>query len=352
VARRRVAGADRARSTRHLGVRRRLGRTRRGLAYALIAALLLRGWRLNLAAVVIVLALSVTGLAALRASGPDELTARIQLAGIDPDLVYVVEVPGYAPSDRAYGDRLGTGQFMPTDPAAIPPIQYVNIFGYDAGYHRVPGGPGCGETVFDSPLATAECTVEPGGTVYRRGVIEHGYQVTVGDSTVDVVGSHAVERDLLRSAVRSVRAGTPADLPNHLGAGPFFVADVPGFRAQPIGIPPGVQYLRADHTSGDRSVQITVFAVRTDQGDACFMSTCRPEGTDLIYLRRDDVHGYVHHRGQAIVTAEGGVSVDRDLLRNVALTARPATDAELIRALPAPPPRDRFDRLRAWLRSL
>jgi hypothetical protein len=38
--------------------------------------------------------------------------------------------------------------------------------------------------------------------------------------------------------------------------------------------------------------------------------------------------------------------------RAAALAARPATDAELLRALPPPPPRDRFDRLRAWLRGL
>lgn len=114
-----------------------------------------------------------------------------------------------------------------------------------------------------------------------------------------------------------------------------------------MGIAPGVQYLRADHTSGPPSVQITVSAVRAGQGDQCCMSTCSPAGPGLTYLRRDDTHGYIHHRGDVIVSAEGGVSVDRQLLRRTALATRPATDAELLRALPAPPPRDRFDRYEA-----
>ncbi|GIF57408.1 hypothetical protein [Asanoa iriomotensis] len=322
-----------------------------GLAYALTAGFLLRGRRLNLAAVAAFLALTIGGLAALRASGPDELEERIASAGINPGLVYVVEVPDYSPSDHAFGDRLGTGAFLPTDRTAIPPLQYVNVVGYGPGYHRADGGPGCGPTVTDSPLSIAECTPEPDGTVYRRGVVEHGYQVTVGDSTVVVSGSHAVDRTLLRAAARSARAGTAKDLPDFPGGGPFFVADVAGFRAQPLGIPPGVQYLRADHTSGDQSVRIIVSAAPAAQGDPCFISTCEPDGLDLTYLRRDDTHGYTHRHGDVLVTVEGGVSVDRALLRSTALAARPATDAELLHALPAAPPRDRFDRLRGWLRA-
>ncbi|GIF69482.1 hypothetical protein Ais01nite_75170 [Asanoa ishikariensis] len=316
-----------------------------GLAYALVAGFLLRGWRLNLTAVGVLLALTVGGLVALRAAEPEEP------AGVSHGAVYVVEIPGYTPSDDTYGDRIGTGPFMPTDRSTIPALQYVNVFGYGPDNQRHPGGPGCGETLFDSPLSSAECTPEPGGNlVYRRGVIEHGYQVAAGSGSIVVVaGSLAVDRDLLRSAARSVRAGTATDVPNMTGT--FYVADVPGYLPQPFGMPPGVQYLRADNKSGDRSVRITVFAVRADQGDQCFNSTCSPDGPDLKYLRRGDVHGYVQHRGDIIVSAEGGLLVDRELLRRVVLDARPATDAELLRVPPTTPPGDRYDRLRGWLRT-
>ena len=79
------------------------------------------GFGAQLAAVAASSPSTTGGLAALRVSGPADLAARVQFAGIDPDLVYVVEVPGYTPTDRVYGERLGAGGFMPTDPAAIPP---------------------------------------------------------------------------------------------------------------------------------------------------------------------------------------------------------------------------------------
>ncbi|WP_144022624.1 hypothetical protein [Asanoa hainanensis] len=201
--------------------------------------------------------------------------------------------------------RLGTGEFMPSDRSTIPPLQYVNVIGYGPEYQRHPGGPGCGETLFDSPLSAAQCFPEP-GLVYRRGVVEHGYQVAVRDLVVVVAG--------------------------------------------PLAMPSGVQYLRADHRTGEESVRIIVFAVRADNGDQCSISTCSPDGPDLKYLRRDDVHGYVLRRGDVIVSAEGGVAVDRELLRRAVFAARPATEAELRRVPPTTPPGDRYDRLRRWLR--
>jgi hypothetical protein len=47
----------------------------------------------------------------------------------------------------------------------------------------------------------------------------------------------------------------------------------------------------------------------------------------------------------------GGLRVDKTLLRQAAVNARPATDEELRRALPPLKPHNLVDRLRQWLAS-
>jgi hypothetical protein len=193
--------------------------------------------------------------------------------------------------------------------------------------------------------------VEPGGLVYRRGVREHGYQIRRGDSAVVVAGSLAVRRELLRHAAARVRPATARELAALHVTDRLFVSDVPGYRGQAQGMPLGVSYTPADHTGDPTSVLITFSAERTTTDQLCFQATCAAESGGLTYLRRPDQHGYALGRGEVHVVTTGGVSVDRALLRRATLDARPATDAELLRALPEPGGRGPLDRLRGWLRA-
>ncbi|WP_328375525.1 hypothetical protein OHQ88_13290 [Micromonospora zamorensis] len=318
-----------------------------GVPYVLVAGLLLRGWRPRLAAGLALVGLLGLGLVALARSGPDEVTERLRYATQDRRTAYVVEVPGYSPVDPAYGGALGGGEFAPADLAAVPPARHVNVI---AGPVVGDGRGECGQPHLDSAPTVESCATEPGGAVYLRGVVEHGYQVTRGDRGVVVLGSLAVDRDLLRRATRTLRPATAVDLPTEERPADLFVVDLPGYRAQPLGIPPGVGYAPADHTGGAASVRVALHVTFAGQ-DLCFQATCTPEGAGLTYVRREDSHAYVLRRGDVDVGVTGGVSVDRSLLRDAALAARPASEDELLRALPPPPDRDLLDRLRAWLQT-
>ena len=78
---------------------------------------------------------------------------------------------------------------------------------------------------------------------------------------------------------------------------------------------------------------------------------CTPDGLALTYVRTEDQHGYVMHRGSVDVRVMGGLRVDRALLRQAVQAARPATDAELRRAVPQLPPHGPLGRFAQWLRS-
>ncbi|WP_433553966.1 hypothetical protein ACQP08_12945 [Micromonospora zamorensis] len=318
-----------------------------GVPYVLVAGLLLRGWRPRLAAGLALVGLLGLGLVALARSGPDEVTERLRYATQDRRTAYVVEVPGYRPVDSAYGGALGGGEFAPADPAAVPPARHVNVI---AGPVVGDARGECGQPHLDSAPTVESCATESGGAVYLRGVVEHGYQVIRGDRGVVVLGSLAVDRDLLRRATRTLRPATAVDLPTEERPADLFVVDLPGYRAQPLGIPPGVGYAPADHTGGAASVRVALHVTFAGQ-DPCFQATCTSEGAGLTYVRREDSHAYVLRRGDVDVGVTGGVSVDRSLLRDAALAARPASEDELLRALPPPPDRDLLDRLRAWLQT-
>jgi hypothetical protein len=80
-------------------------------------------------------------------------------------------------------------------------------------------------------------------------------------------------------------------------------------------------------------------------------TTCTPDGPGVTYVRMEDKHGYRVRRDQVDVEVFGGLRVDKALLRQAALAARPATDDELRRVLPPLKPSTPVDRLRRWLRQ-
>ncbi|GAA4258749.1 hypothetical protein [Dactylosporangium darangshiense] len=190
-----------------------------GVAFALAAALLARGWPVRTAALGAVVALLFAGVAGARREPPSDLDARIQRAGLQRELAYAVAVPGYRPIGLDYGDDLGGQEFFPaTDPQ------------------------GAGITLY---------------VTFSRG---------------DVICSDTVE--------------------------------------------------------------------------------CSPDGPGVWYVRRSYQHGYVVERGTVNVSVRAAPTVDKALLRRTTLAARPATDDELLRALPPARTRDNMDRFRDWLRGL
>ncbi|NYH40383.1 hypothetical protein HNR22_000110 [Micromonospora jinlongensis] len=135
---------------------------------------------------------------------------------------------------------------------------------------------------------------------------------------------------------------TVVDLPTEEGPVDLFVIDRPGCRVQPLGIP-RVGYALADHTGcAAASVRVALHVTFAGQ-DPCFQATCTSEAAGLTYVRREDSHAYVLRRGDVNVEVAGGVSVSRSLLREAALAARPASEDELLRALPPLPDRDLLD---------
>mgnify|MGYP001259221190 CR=1 FL=1 len=319
-----------------------------GLPYVLVAGLLLRGWRRRLAAGTLLVVVLGFGLVALARSGPSELALRLQHAGIQRELVYVVAIPGYRPVDPAYGGRLGTRTFVPEDESAIPPLRLIKI----VAYRQTVAAPApCGATALDSALRIADCTIEPDGLVYRRGVIEHGYQLPMDDVLVEVSAPHTVDRRALREAVATLRRLTAKERAafDH-DADDLYTADVPGYRTRMLGMPPGTMLEPIDPAAYPQGVHIDVYADWSE--DPCALAVeCTMDRDGLWYRRFADRHGYAVRRGEVTVYAPGGLGVDRALLRTVILDARPASDDELLRALPPPPSTGGLDQLRRWLRG-
>jgi hypothetical protein len=320
-----------------------------GLPFVLVAGVLLRGWPARLTAAGSLVALLAAGLVALAGSEPPpvpDAQTEADRAGL-----YVVAVPGYRPTEPTFGETVGTRTFVPTDPARIPPQRWITVLAYAREYASTEPGP-CGETARDSHLQSAECTGEPDGRVYRRGVVQHGYQVTAGPLLVVVAGPHAVDRDALRAAAATVRRPTPAELTAlSMPGADIYTAAVPGYVARAYGNPPGVQLTPSDPAASPQSVLIDVF---TDFAERpCGAAACTPDADGLSARRTDEMHGFVIRRGDLNVYAMGGVSVPDALLRRAALDARPVTDEEYRRSRPppVPAPPGPLDRLRRWLRG-
>ncbi|MBL7522530.1 hypothetical protein I6A84_31705 [Frankia sp. CNm7] len=325
-----------------------------GVPFALVAGLLLlRGWPFSVGALTLSVALVAAGVVVLRQEPSDELDARLVTAGIYRETSYVVAIPGYLPvGGRDYGDRLGGGSFGPEDPGLVPPDLFITITAYP---RDVLGEQMCGQpTAYDSRLTWGACTVEEDGLVYRHNEVAHGYQVPIDDRFVTVVGTPAVDHDLLRAAASSLHpAGADELVGAQVEAGAHYAAQVPGYVGQVTGPSPGVTYTPADRAgNGARSVAITLYVSYAAGEDICFRTTeCTPRDAGLTYVRDEDTHGYVIRRGDVNVRVLGGPQVAKELLRQATLTARPATDEELRRILPPPRPHGRLERLRHWLRQ-
>ncbi|MER7007292.1 hypothetical protein ABT297_30215 [Dactylosporangium sp. NPDC000555] len=331
-----------------------------GVPFALAAALFVRGWWVSVTAVGLIVAMLVATVVVLRREPPDDLEARLAANNVQRETSYAVAVPGYQPNaGRDYGNGLGGASFFPMHPDPEPPARYVTITVSD---RLAPGEQLCGQpTAQDSQLASGDCTIEPNGLVYRHNPPLHGYQVPFARFFVTVAGTPTVGQDLLRAAALSLRPASADEMGgDREDAGLFVAATIPGYTGRMTEAPPGMRYDPVDRTDSGGDTGFTMEVTYADGNDICLAATeCKPEGADLTYVRlrmlgpsNPETHGYVVRRGRVNVSVTGALRVDRTLLRQAALDARPATDDELRRALP--PPRrqySRIDRLRERLRE-
>jgi hypothetical protein len=296
--------------------------------FALVAGLLLRRWYLAVGSLALCVASAVWLLNALAATLPEqtEANARVQAAGRDRSEFVVTQIPGYHAVRQ-----VGAWQLEPDDPAAIPPPRYITLY-----TSLDDPTPDCEFNPRDSELQGFPCTVERPGLTYIKAVAAHGYFLRTGSTLLQIVGSPAVDQTMLRDAV--LRAAPSADPA-------FYTVDIPGYTSMKTGIRQGISFQFADQTQipAARYVELAVTKGSTAGQCAVFEHSgyleCVGERPDLFYRRLTDKHVYLHQRGGVEVRVLGGLGVDRNLLRDAALAARPATDEELLTMLPPAPNR-------------
>ncbi|MBB2948926.1 hypothetical protein FB565_008712 [Actinoplanes lutulentus] len=319
-----------------------------GAPYAVVAGMLQRGWTRVAAWLVLPVAFAGASIA-LRATGPDEVDLRLTAAGEERGSLFVVSVPGYLPAGDEYANRLGSRAFMPEDHATIPPLLHANVAAFDR--------PLCRDVTSGTRLDYLPCENEPGGLVYRHGADTHGYEVRSHDLTVIVSAPPAVDRDVLRQGARTVRPAVAADLEalHRTGEKGLFVADLPGFRLDPV-LADGVQLKPLAGRGGPESVLIMMQDAMSAEA-FCAGMRCENEPDGLVYRHGtgsgavEEQSGYLMPRGETNLQLTGGDAVDRAVLRTAVLAARHPTDEEILHALPGTGGRDPVARWRSWLKE-
>jgi hypothetical protein len=328
-----------------------------GLAFVLVAALLARPWPVPAGALAVLLAAGVAAGIGLRDAAPDDLTERLQAAGLQREALYTVRVAGYTPTgDRAYGPETGGSEFLPTDPAAIPPLRiyHVRAEAAAAGHPRK-----CADSLENAdsvdllPGGVRSCAEEPGGLLYyTTWGNDQIYLRRRGAVLLVATATPGVERAALRTAIRAARPATAAER-KRMGAAASaspYPAPAPGYRFTTFNPDSGTEYDPSGTIDGVAAVAVRLHLHYGGRDQICFGQTrCTDEAGGLVYFRSPDQHGYAIPGRTLTVQLSGGPAVNRDLLRDAIRTARPATDEELLRVLPRPAPRNRLDAIGRWL---
>jgi hypothetical protein len=205
-----------------------------GLPYVLVAATLVRVPLVARVARIIMAAVFACGLMVIWMGGPSEAEARSTHSNVARNTLYTATIPGYRSAVF--------GVWEPQDPAQIPADRHVTVIAFG---RTTPDG--CGQVALDSRLSLSECSREPDGMVYRKGIGYHGYQVQQGDVVVEVAGTLAVPREDLRGAVGKVRP-----------EGRLFTTDIAGYQARELGMPPGIMLEPSGPASGRLDMLIMV----------------------------------------------------------------------------------------------
>lgn len=312
--------------------------------YALVAGLLLHQWYFKLGTMALVVASGAGLLSVLAGTVPDELEARLAAANIDRGSVFVAGIPGYHRVPQP-----GSWMLEPDDSRSVPADRYISLYSYPDD----PTGD-CQPNPHDT-MAGSPCTVERPGLTYIVGVVEHEYFYRKGTVLLRIVGPHAVDRKVLREAILTARPTGDPDV---------YTADIDGYESQPGGSS-DTEFTPKDKTQVPLAKHVEVSASPVPHAGDCaaFQRSaaaspyleCVTERPDLHYQRMADKHLYLAQHGSREVQVMGGLGVDRSLLRDAAVSARPATDPELMIILPpAPPPAQRtfMDRLKEFSKDL
>jgi hypothetical protein len=299
-----------------------------GAPFALAAGLLLRRWYLAAGSLVLSVAATAGLLNALAATVPEptEVNFRAAAAGRDRGDFFVTQVPGYH-----IGWQSGRFQLDPDDPAIIPLARDITLY-----TSLDDPTPDCAFNPRDPELQGHTCIVERPGLTYTKAVDAHGYFLRAGTTLIEIVGSPAVDQNLLRDAVlRAVPGPDPA----------IYTVDIPGYTSMKAGPRPGISFQQADKTQLPYARHVEIEVTRYPSAGQCAVFPdsqyleCVDEHPGLAYWRLTDKQMYVSQRGPVEVRVIGGLGVDRNLLRDAALASRPATDDELLTMLPPAPDR-------------
>jgi hypothetical protein len=201
---------------------------RSAIPAALMAGLLLRPWYVKLGAVALTVAAVFGLLTVLAAAAPDEVDSRLAAAHVERGQYFVVSIPGYRPVPNQ-----GLWYLEPEDP---PYLRAVSVYADLA----MPPGDECKRAPMDTDLAQqAPCTIERPGLAYLEGPDKHEYYYRRGPLLVRIVGTRAVDRDVLRTAALSVRPATDDELLTELPLGPrqhrSFMGVLKGFAKSVVG---------------------------------------------------------------------------------------------------------------------
>jgi hypothetical protein len=313
--------------------------------FALVAGLFLRRWYFKIGTIALVVVSGLGLLSVLSGTEPNEVDARLAAAHVDRRTVFVAEIPGYHRVPQQLSWTL-----VPDDPQLIPPPRYISLFAY-------PNDPtaDCQPHPNDSTMAGFPCTVEQPGLTYIAGVAEHEYFHRKGNLVLHIVGTLAVDRGILRDAILTAReTGEPG----------IYTTDIDGYESQPQGTPPGTAFSLKDKARSPGAKNVEVSGSRIPHAGECaewqqspaespFLE-CVAERPDLHYERLAEHHLYYAQHGSWEVMVMGGIGVDRNVLRDAALSARPATDEELMTYLPLAPPAPRtfMSRLKGFAKYL
>ncbi|GAA2778131.1 hypothetical protein [Crossiella cryophila] len=317
------------------------------LLCALTAGVLLRRWHLAVGSLVLAVA-ACYGLLSAPANGIPEMSeadrrladARRQRA----DLV-VSQLPGYHRSPEHPGWVL-----RPDGPAGTPPGRHIRL-------RALPEDPipDCVTGAQYHVYPVDGCTVERTGLAYWHSVSEHGYVLRRGGTLVELIGSTAVDRALLRDSV--LAAVATADPASH-------TVDIPGYTSAPAGPGQGLVFQLTDRSQwpGARDIEVDApldwsqgeCAAQTGSQSPSPYLECLEEGPGLHYRRLADRQVYVHVRDGLRARVAGSAGADRAALRAAVLAARVATDEEILTLLPpaAPQRLTVLDRVRRFAKRI
>jgi hypothetical protein len=257
-------------------------------------------------------------LQALADALPSEVEQRLAASAVPRTSLMVTTVPGYhvRPAPNVW-------HLEPDDLDTTAPPPDVALF-------ALADSPDCQVEPHDSryPM-TPRCEVERPGLFFLDGSpVRIAYAHRVGTTRLLLTAPPSFDRAVLREAVLTARVTDGVA-----------TAVVPGYSAGSTS-PQGTNFTPDDRSLLPGARYISVIPRPGASFSECTPTVlvCEVESPTLRYERFADEQVYLVIGGGREFEVRGGAAVDRTVLRTAALTARPATDEEVLAMLPPPPP--------------